>query len=104
VLELLTILAIVATLVLNELNTGLVNVIVPVGWTVGTALNVIVVCAPLTEVASTVCPPTKPVPVTTCPTLIATTPVVTVRLVLDVVPLKNVAVAVLLPLRVELMY
>ena len=38
-------------------------------------------------VAFTVCPLVKPVPVTTCPTLIGTAPVVTVRLVLEVLPL-----------------
>ena len=55
-------------------------------------------------VALTDCPPLKPVPVITCPTLIGTAPVVTVRLVLDELPLKNTAVAVLFPLSVELMY
>ena len=43
VLTLLTIPDIVVTLVLNELNTGLVNVNVPEGVALGTALNVIVV-------------------------------------------------------------
>jgi hypothetical protein len=42
-LTLLTILDIVATLVLIELNTGLVNINVPKGVVLGTALNVIVV-------------------------------------------------------------
>jgi hypothetical protein len=42
-LTLLTILDIVATLVLIELNTGLVNVNVPEGVVLGTALKVIVV-------------------------------------------------------------
>jgi hypothetical protein len=43
VLTLLTILDIVATFVLSELNTGLVNVNVPDGVVLGTALNVMVV-------------------------------------------------------------
>ena len=43
VLTLLTIPDIVVTLVLNELKTGLVNVRVPLGVALGTALNVIVV-------------------------------------------------------------